>query len=44
MKNPQSQLSKSIKQLNAHFRLAMTGTPIENHLLDILKILNLKNL
>ena len=35
MKNPQSLISKSIKQLNSNFKLAMTGTPIENHLQDI---------
>ena len=35
MKNPQSLISKSIKQLKSNFKLAMTGTPIENHLQDI---------
>ena len=35
MKNPQSQISKAIKALHAHFKLAMSGTPVENRLLDI---------
>lgn len=35
MKNHQSQISKAIKQLQSPFKLAITGTPIENHLLDI---------
>ncbi len=35
IKNPQTQVSKAVKALNARFRLAMTGTPIENHLQDL---------
>ena len=35
IKNPNSQISKAIKQLQSHFKLCMTGTPIENHLEDI---------
>ncbi len=35
MKNHQSLISKAIKQLQSPFKLAITGTPIENHLLDI---------
>lgn len=32
IKNPASQLAKSVRQLNAKRRLALTGTPLENHL------------
>ena len=38
IKNVNTQVSKAIKQLNAHFRLAMTGTPIENHIQDLWNI------
>ncbi|KPU83567.1 helicase SNF2 [Psychromonas sp. PRT-SC03] len=32
IKNPLAKMTKSIKQLNAHCRLCLTGTPMENHL------------
>ena len=32
VKNPGSQVSRAVRQLNARHRLALTGTPIENHL------------
>lgn len=35
IKNPQAQISKAVKELNARFRIAMTGTPVENHLMDL---------
>jgi non-specific serine/threonine protein kinase len=35
IKNPQAQISQSMKTLNARFKLAMTGTPVENHLQDL---------
>ncbi|RAP30271.1 hypothetical protein DID78_02720 [Candidatus Marinamargulisbacteria bacterium SCGC AG-343-D04] len=35
IKNPNAQVSKAIKKLQGDFKLAMTGTPIENHLQDI---------
>jgi len=35
LKNPSTQLSKAIKKINADFRLALSGTPIENHLIDL---------
>ena len=38
IKNPNTKVSKAIKQLNTRFRLAMTGTPIENHLQDLWNI------
>ncbi|HAR63762.1 MAG TPA: hypothetical protein DF296_04715 [Candidatus Margulisbacteria bacterium] len=35
IKNPATQISKAVKSLNSTFKLAMTGTPIENHLQDL---------
>ncbi len=35
MKNPTTQLSRAVKTLKAPFKLALTGTPIENHLMDL---------
>ncbi|NBV41351.1 DEAD/DEAH box helicase, partial [bacterium] len=35
LKNPLTQISKSIKLLNSEYRLALSGTPIENHLMDL---------
>ena len=35
IKNPKTQISKSVKCLHGHFKLAMTGTPIENQLQDL---------
>ena len=35
IKNPQTQVSKAVKKINARFKLVMTGTPIENHLGDL---------
>ncbi len=35
LKNPLTQVSKAIKQLNGQFRLALSGTPVENHLMDL---------
>jgi superfamily II DNA or RNA helicase len=32
IKNPDSQVSRAARQLQAHHRLALTGTPVENHL------------
>lgn len=34
-KNSQSQTHKALKTLNAHMRLGLTGTPIENSLLEL---------
>jgi non-specific serine/threonine protein kinase len=33
IKNPDSLISKAVKQLNAQNRLVMTGTPVENNTL-----------
>ena len=35
IKNPSTQISKALKQLSSHWRLALTGTPIENQLQDL---------
>ena len=38
IKNPQAQISKAIKSIHAPFKVAMTGTPIENHFFDLWNI------
>ena len=38
IKNPGTQVSKAVKSVDAKFRLAMTGTPVENHLSDMWNI------
>lgn len=35
IKNPQSKQTKAIKSLSSGFRVALTGTPIENHVGDL---------
>jgi SNF2 family DNA or RNA helicase len=40
IKNPDAQITQSVKQLNATHRLALTGTPIENRLLDLWSIVD----
>ncbi len=35
IKNPHSQVAQSVFQLQAHFRIALTGTPVENRLQDL---------
>ncbi|MEO2267641.1 DEAD/DEAH box helicase [Pseudoalteromonas sp. YIC-656] len=35
IKNAQAQLSQKVKQLKARFRLALSGTPFENNLLEL---------
>lgn len=35
IKNPRTQISQAVKRVKTSFRLAMTGTPVENHLLDL---------
>ncbi|MBN2737332.1 MAG: SWIM zinc finger family protein [Spirochaetales bacterium] len=46
IKNPQSEQTRSVKQLKSDYKIAMTGTPVENKLLDYWSILDfvLKNL
>lgn len=43
IKNPKADLTKSILRLTAPHRLALTGTPIENRLLDLWSIFNFLN-
>jgi superfamily II DNA or RNA helicase len=40
IKNPDAQISVSVKQLQADQRLALTGTPLENRLLDLWSIVD----
>lgn len=40
IKNPAAQVTKSVKQLQATQRLALTGTPLENRLLDLWSIVD----
>jgi superfamily II DNA or RNA helicase len=38
IKNPAAQVTQSVKQLKSEHRLALTGTPLENRLLDLWSI------
>ena len=38
IKNPGAQVTQSVKQLQSEHRLALTGTPLENRLLDLWSI------
>jgi SNF2 family DNA or RNA helicase len=40
IKNPDAQITISVKQLNSDQRLALTGTPLENRLLDLWSIVD----
>jgi len=40
IKNPGAQVTQSVKQLKAGHRLALTGTPLENRLLDLWSIVD----
>jgi len=40
IKNPAAQITQSVKQLKATQRLALTGTPLENRLLDLWSIVD----
>src|SRR4029077_15436447 len=40
IKNPQAKISQVIKGINAEQRLALTGTPIENSVLDLWSIVD----
>ena len=40
IKNPGAQVTQSVKQLQAEHRLALTGTPLENRLLDLWSIVD----
>jgi SNF2 family DNA or RNA helicase len=43
IKNPQAAQTKAILKISAHHRLALTGTPVENRLLDLWSIFNFLN-
>jgi len=43
LKNAATKRAKSIALLNANFKLALTGTPVENRLADLWSIMNLLN-
>ncbi|MCA9525841.1 MAG: hypothetical protein KC549_06040, partial [Myxococcales bacterium] len=38
IKNPHSQVARAARSLDARYRLALTGTPLENHLLELWSI------
>lgn len=40
IKNPDAQVTQSVKQLQCEHRLALTGTPLENRLLDLWSIVD----
>lgn len=41
LKNPRTQVSKAARTIRAQARVAMTGTPVENHLDELWALLNL---
>lgn len=43
IKNPGTKQSKSVKKIRAHFKIAMTGTPVENNLWDLWSIMDFLN-
>ncbi|GBU09878.1 hypothetical protein AwWohl_10160 [Gammaproteobacteria bacterium] len=43
IKNPATKQTKAIKQLKSHFKIAMTGTPIENRLSDLWSLFDFLN-
>jgi len=43
VKNPDSLAYKAVKQINALYKLALTGTPIENSLTDLWAQINIVN-
>jgi len=43
IKNPSAGQTKAVKQLNASFKIAMTGTPIENKLSDLWSLFDFLN-
>ena len=40
IKNPGAQVTQSVKQVKSEYRLALTGTPLENRLLDLWSIVD----
>ncbi len=43
VKNPDTEQARAVRMLNADFRVALTGTPMENRLLELWAILDLVN-
>jgi non-specific serine/threonine protein kinase len=43
IKNPGTKQSKAVKQLKAAFKIAMTGTPVENRLSDLWSLFDFLN-
>jgi SNF2 family DNA or RNA helicase len=43
IKNPSAKQSKAVRELNADFRIALTGTPVENRLSELWSILDFLN-
>ncbi len=43
LKNPKSAQTRAILKLDSHYRMALTGTPIENRLLDLWSIFHFLN-
>ncbi len=40
IKNPQAQVTVAVKEMDADYKLALTGTPLENRLLDLWSIVD----
>ncbi len=43
IKNPRARRSRAVGELQARFRVAVTGTPVENHLSDIWSLMHFLN-
>lgn len=43
IKNPQAKQTKAIKKLNANYKVALTGTPVENRLSELWSIMDFLN-
>ena len=43
IKNPEAKQSQAVRKLEASFRIALTGTPVENRLLELWSILDFLN-
>ena len=43
IKNPVAKQSQAVREIPAGFRIALTGTPVENRLLDLWSIFNFLN-
>jgi len=43
IKNPESKQSKAARNIKAHYRIALTGTPVENHVGDLWSLMDFLN-